>query len=146
MKLMSDAFEDGDIMPSNFTCDGENTCPPLKIKDIPADCESLALIVDDPDAPAGTWVHWLVWNIPAKVSDIDSKNLPDSAVEGLTSFGKTGYGGPCPPSGVHRYYFKLYALNCPLELNANADKTALLTAMDGHILEEAMLMGRYQRV
>jgi Raf kinase inhibitor-like YbhB/YbcL family protein len=145
MTLLSSAFEYNKKIPSRYTCDGENVSPPLMIGGIPAGAKSLALIVDDPDAPAGTWVHWLVWNIDPQTTEIAEGSVPQGAMEGKTSFGRGGYGGPCPPQGEHRYFFKLYALDTTLALSPKADKAVLEAAMDGHILKKAELVGLYSR-
>jgi Raf kinase inhibitor-like YbhB/YbcL family protein len=143
MKLTSPSFADKQMMPSDYTCDGANKIPPLEIADVPSNAKSLALVVDDPDAPMGTWDHWVVWNIAPATKRIDSE---PEGVPGKNSWGKTGYGGPCPPSGIHRYYFKIYALDAMLDLAAGSSKASLLQAMKGHILSEASLMGTYQRI
>lgn len=145
MQISSSVFQSNTLIPSKYTCDGENINPPLRITDVPKDTQSLVLIMDDPDAPAGTWVHWLVWNIHPLTKEIGENSLPANAMEGRTSFGKIGYGGPCPPSNTHRYFFKLYALNTKLNLINSTDKAALLKAMEGHILEQAEVIGTYQR-
>ena len=145
MDIQSSAFVYNDPIPSVYTCDGKNVSPPLSILDVPAEAASLVLISDDPDAPAGTWVHWLVWNIDPSTTAIAEGSSPSGSVEGTTSFGKTGYGGPCPPSGTHRYFFKLYALDSTLDLASDADKAALEAAMEGHILDQAETMGVYSR-
>ncbi|MBI2426304.1 MAG: YbhB/YbcL family Raf kinase inhibitor-like protein [Candidatus Kerfeldbacteria bacterium] len=145
MKLISSAFEHNQTIPSTYTCDGRDVNPPLAIADVPANTKSLALIVDDPDAPAGTWVHWVVWNIDPHITEITENSVPSGATEGTTSFGKTGYGGPCPPSGTHRYFFKLAALDRALELSFNATAADLEHAMDGHVLASAERMGVYAR-
>jgi hypothetical protein len=142
MKLTSPAFGDKQEIPSDYTCDGANSIPPLEISGVPANAKSLALVMDDPDAPAGTWDHWVVWNIAQTTTLIESE--PDG-MPGKNSWGKTGYGGPCPPSGSHRYYFKLYALDTMLNIPAGSNKASLLSAMKGHIIAEASLMGTYQR-
>jgi hypothetical protein len=142
MKLSSPAFEENGKVPKRHTCDGENTSPPLVINDVPAGAASLALIVDDPDAPVGTWVHWVVWGIDAGTREIKTGSLPAGAVQGVNSFRKSNYGGPCPPSGSHRYFFKLYALDAALKLDAKATKADLERAMKGHA--EARTMGRYR--
>jgi Raf kinase inhibitor-like YbhB/YbcL family protein len=142
MKLTSPAFADKQMIPSEFTCDGAGKIPPLEIAGVPANAKSLALITDDPDAPVGVWDHWVVWNIPAETKRIDSE---PEGTPGKNSWGKTGYGGPCPPSGTHRYYFKIYALDAILDLPAGSNKASLLSAMKGHILGEASLMGTYSR-
>ena len=143
MKLTSPAFADKQMIPSEYTCDGANKIPPLEIAGVPANAKSLALVTDDPDAPMGTWDHWVVWNIPAATKRIDSE---PEGTPGKNSWGKTGYGGPCPPSGTHRYYFKIYALDAVLDLAAGSNKASLLSAMKGHILGEASLMGTYQKI
>ena len=143
MKITSSAFAHNQKIPSKYTCDGDNISPPLTIEDIPANTKSMVLIVDDPDAPSGTWVHWTVWNIDPNKTEIIESNIP--GVEGITSFGKPGYEGPCPPSGVHRYFFKLYALDNLLNLSTLIDASQLEQAMEGHILSQAELMGSYSR-
>ena len=140
MKITS-AFENEESIPSEFTCDGQDKIPPLEISDVSAEAKSLALIMDDPDAPGSTWDHWIAWNIPP-----DTKKITGLiGVKGKNSWGRTDYGGPCPPSGTHRYYFKLYALDIVLDLAEGSDKAALLKSMEGHILVESILMGKYQR-
>ena len=144
MKLSSSSFEDGGVIPSEYTCDGADVSPALIFKAIPENTKSLALIMDDPDAPMGTWVHWLVWNIPPSISGF-SKGENISYPQGKNDFGKLDYGGPCPPSGTHRYFFKLYALDTIVELEEGANKKQLESAMSEHIIEEAQLMGKYSR-
>ena len=150
MKLISNAFTEGDSIPKKFTCDGHDVSPTLSWKNAPENAETFALIADDPDAPTGTFVHWVIFNIPGTSSSLseeveNKEKLPDGAVQGINDFGKIGYGGPCPPGGTHRYYFKLYALNTALNLQPGASKSDLLEAMEGHIVAEAQLMGRYTR-
>lgn len=145
MNITSTAFSNEGTVPKKYTCDGEDVNPPLEFSDIPAGTKSLALIVDDPDAPAGTWVHWTLWNIKPETKEILENTVPESSTEGTTSFGKPGYGGPCPPSGVHRYYFKLYALDTVLNLGADAKVSELEKAASGHILGQATIMGKYSR-
>mgnify|MGYP001574903890 CR=1 FL=1 len=145
MKLGSPAFEHNQKIPSKYTCDGENINPPLKIESVPEATKSLVLIMDDPDAPRGTWVHWTLWNISPDTKEIPENSVPAGAVEGATSFGKPGYGGPCPPSGTHRYFFKFYSLNTTFELSPQVDKAILETAMEGRILDKAELVGLYSR-
>jgi Raf kinase inhibitor-like YbhB/YbcL family protein len=140
--ITSPAFENNGFVPSKYTCDGADVNPPLKIKDIPKGTESLVLIVDDPDAPMGTWDHWIVWNIPPTVA-IDEDSVP--GIEGMNDFKKHSYGGPCPPSGTHRYFFKVYALDTSLHLDSNARKEDVERAMEGHILAEGEMVGRYSR-
>jgi len=140
--VKSPAFENNGFIPSKYTCDGEDVNPPLRIEGIPEGTKTLALIVDDPDAPMGTWDHWIVWNIPP-VEEIKEDSVP--GVEGLNDFNKHSYGGPCPPSGTHRYFFKVYALDTELDLSPNARKEDLEKAMEGHILAKGELVGLYSR-
>ena len=144
MKLTSSAFENGENMPAEFTCDGEGISPPLAISEVPENTKSLVLISDDPDAPAGMWVHWVVFNIPPDTKEILQGTEPQG-VQGVTDFGRTGYGSPCPPSGTHRYFFKLYALDTELGLTEGSGKGEVVQAMEGHILAQAELIGEYQR-
>lgn len=145
MKIMSPAFEDNQNIPSQYTCDGDDVNPPLSILDIPENTQSLVLIVDDPDAPSGDWVHWLVWNISPQTEQIAENSVPEGAQEGATDFGRIGWGGPCPPSGMHRYQFKLYALDTMLDLDLSAKKKNIENAVKGHTLAQAMLVGLYKR-
>ena len=145
MTIESTAFKNEEEIPSKYTCDGEAINPPLTIKNVPENAKSLTLIVDDPDAPSGTWDHWILWNIPKEVMQIAEGSTPMGAVVGKNSSGENSYGPPCPPSGAHRYYFRLYALDTPLNLSSNSNSDDLRGAMEGHILAEAELMGRYQR-
>lgn len=145
MKIQSLAFSNNRSIPQKYTCDGENVNPPLRFNDVPEGTESLVLIVDDPDAPKGTWVHWTLWNISPAIHDVLENSVPERAIEGMTDFGRSGYGGPCPPSGSHRYFFKLYALDTVLDLHPSADVKDIEQAMEGHILGEAQLIGLYQR-
>ncbi len=151
MQLTSPVFKQGETIPTKYTCDGHDFSPPLAWESEPQGTQSYALIADDPDAPTGTWVHWVIFNIPAEVHDL-SEHIPaeatlaDGTKQGLNDFRKIGYGGPCPPNGTHRYYFKLYALDTMLDLKADVTKTALLEAMQNHILGEAQLMGNYNRI
>lgn len=149
-KLYSSAFAEGAMIPIKYTCDGVNESPPLNWSDAPKETKSFALIVDDPDAPRGDWVHWVLFNIPASTTNLKenasmSENYPDVIVQGVNDFKDNLYGGPCPPSGVHRYFFKLFALDIVLNLNASVTKKILLEAMKGHILAEAHLIGKYKR-
>jgi len=145
MTIESTAFKNEEEIPSKYTCDGEAINPPLTIKNVPENAKSLTLIVDDPDAPSGTWDHWILWNIPKEVMQIAEGSTPMGAVVGKNSSGENSYGPPCPPSGAHRYYFRLYALDTPLNLSSNSNSDDLRGAMEGHVLAEAELMGRYQR-
>jgi len=150
MILKSTAFEEGMKIAAKYTCDGANFSPPLKWSDSPKKTVSFSLICDDPDAPAGTWVHWVLYDLPAAVTELpehvpaDNK-LSAGGTHGSNDFGNTGYGGPCPPRGTHRYYFKLYALDNMLGLEPGATKQQVLDAMKGHVLAETQLMGRYRR-
>jgi len=145
MKITSPAFIDYGKIPSEYTCDGENVNPKLLVEGIPAAAKTLALIVDDPDAPGRVWLHWTVWNIPSTETTINKNSLPAGAVEGVTDFGKSGWGGPCPPSGEHRYFFKVYALDTKLALTPGASLSELEAAIKGHILDKAELVGVYSR-
>ncbi len=148
MKITSSAFVNGGKIPSKYTCDGNDLIVPLQISDVPAGAKSLALIMDDPDAikPAGkVWDHWVVFNIPVDVKEIAEGEEP-SGTGGRNSWGRTGYGGPCPPDGEHRYYFKLYALDAVLSLPEGSTKAEIERAMQGHVAAKAELMGRYERV
>lgn len=146
MKLTSPVFKNNENIPAKYTCDGENVSPSLEISEVPENAKSLVLIVDDPDAPMGIWVHWIVWNISPKIQKIEENSVPDGAVEGKTNFGKPGFGGPCPPSGVHHYHFKLYALDEEkLNISPNSDKLELEKEINGRILAEAELVGLYSR-
>ena len=145
MNISSPVFENNETMPRKYTCDGSGINPPLKISGIPTTAKSLALIVDDPDAPAGVWVHWLIWNIDPGTSEIRENSVPSGAVSGLNDFSKKDYGGPCPPSGTHRYFFKLYALDKRLDLKSGASKADLEKTMAGHIVGQAELVGLYSR-
>jgi Raf kinase inhibitor-like YbhB/YbcL family protein len=119
--------------------------PPLSFGGVPEKTAALALIVDDPDAPAKTWAHWVVWNIPATTAEIPEDSVPPGALQGTNDFGKRKYGGPCPPSGTHRYFFKLYALDAPLSLPAGAAKAQVEQEIGAHLLGRAELVGRYRR-
>lgn len=147
ISIKSSAFQDGGSIPSQYTCDGQDQLPPLHWQDVPATTKSITIICDDPDAPGGTWVHWVVFNLPPDMNHIDSVAdvTQTSAIVGTNSWGKQNYGGPCPPSGEHRYFFKIYALDTTLSLGKNATKQAVEDAMSGRILAEGRLMGRYAR-
>ena len=151
LTLTSSAFEAGGTIPKKFTCDGPDVSPALNWNDPPAGTQSFALIADDPDAPVGTWVHWVLYDLPATARSFDEnvpkqEQLSNGARQGRNDFGKIGYGGPCPPPGKpHRYFFKLYALDAKLNLKAGATKADLEKAMHGHILAQGELMGRYGR-
>ncbi len=145
LTVTSSAFSDGNAMPSRYSCDGDDINPPLSFAGVPAEAESLALVVDDPDAPVGTWVHWVLWNIPPHTREIGENSVPAGVRQGLNDWKRNDYGGPCPPSGSHRYVFKLYALDSRLDLPAATTKKALEKAMEGHILATGELIGRYRR-
>jgi hypothetical protein len=144
MQITSSAFESNQNIPAKYTCDGEKLSPPLSISGVPEKSKSLVLICDDPDAPNGDFVHWLVWNIPTETTQIDEGQAP-AGVEGTTSYNKTGYGSPCPPSGTHRYFFKIFALDTELDLDSVAKKSALLVEMKDHVLDQAETIGLYER-
>lgn len=157
-QITSPAFGHNQMIPVKYTCQGEDINPPLVIENIPRGTGSLILIMDDPDAPMGTWVHWTVWNITPHTGEIPENSIPKRApwdpespmtplpaMEGMTDFGKPGYGGPCPPSGTHRYFFKLYALDARLAFQGTPSRQELEKAMQGHILDKAELIGLYQK-
>ena len=145
LTVTSSAFSDGGKIPKKYTCDDSNVSPPLRIEKLPKAVKSLALIVDDPDAPGRTWTHWLVWNIDPKATEIGENSVPQDAVQGTSDFGSARYGGPCPPSGSHRYYFRAFALDAVLSLPSSATKSAVEKAMAGHIIAKGSLMGTYSR-
>jgi Raf kinase inhibitor-like YbhB/YbcL family protein len=146
MKIVSTVFENNQMIPQKYTCDGENINPPLQIIDISKEAKSLVLIVDDPDAPSGDWVHWLVWNIPPTIKFISENESPQSAIQGINDSGRQNYDGLCPPLGIHHYQFKIYALDTILNLPSNSRKKDLEKAMKSHILDKDMLIGLYQRI
>jgi len=145
LHITSPAFSEGGSIPAKFTCTGQNVSPALAWAGAPDGVRSYALIMDDPDAPRGTWVHWVVFNLPDDRSGLPEDVGQDVGVQGTNSWGRTGYGGPCPPSGTHRYFFKLYALDTALNLKAGASKEDVLRAMEGHILAQGQLMGTYHK-
>lgn len=145
MKIQSSAFENNGFLPAKYTCDGEDIHPPLQISGVPPDAQSLVLIVDDPDAPGGTWIHWTVWNIDPAIKLIPEETVPADAVQGITSFGKPGYGGPCPPTGMHRYFFKLFALNKLLVIPPHTGVDQLVRALSTTVIAQAELIGWYSR-
>lgn len=145
MVIRSPAFLAGAAIPATYTCDARDVSPPLVIGSVPAGTRSLALVMDDPDAPGGTWVHWVMWNIPPDTREIPENILPVGAKQGKNSWKRAGYGGPCPPSGTHRYVFKLYALDTTLNLSSSAGKAELERAMEGHLLAVGQYMGTYAR-
>jgi Raf kinase inhibitor-like YbhB/YbcL family protein len=150
IKLTSAAFKDGEAIPRAYTCDGANISPPLEWSGVPRTAKTIAIVCDDPDAPGGTWVHWVLYNLPADnmglVENLSAtENLKAGGYQGKNDFGKTAYGGPCPPSGTHRYFFKIYALDSELPLKAGATKAELMKAMDDHVVLQGQLMGTYRR-
>ena len=150
LEMSSSAFSEGEMIPTRYTCDGPDVSPDLSWSGVPETAKSLALICDDPDAPMGTWVHWVLFNIPSGASGLPAEipsvaALESGARHGTNDFRRLGYGGPCPPGGTHRYFFKLYALDTELNLDSGITKDQLLEAMQDHILAEAQLMGKYSR-
>ncbi|HOO46843.1 MAG TPA: YbhB/YbcL family Raf kinase inhibitor-like protein [Deltaproteobacteria bacterium] len=150
MELSSPAFSPGAAIPAKYTCDGRNVSPPLEWSGLPEGTRSVALICDDPDAPAGTWVHWVYYDLVLETQDLPEDIEPmgkpaAGGTQGVNDFGNLGYGGPCPPSGTHRYFFKVYALDTELGLPAGTTKEELLDVMKGHILDHAEMIGRYKR-
>ncbi len=149
-ELTSTVFANGDPIPMKYTCDDQDISPPLHWKDPPEGTRSFALICDDPDAPVGTWVHWVLYNLPGSTLSLpeavqSDADFPESGRHGQNSWGRSDYGGPCPPGGTHRYFFKLYALDTVLELDAGAGKEELLRVMEGHVLASTETMGVYSR-
>lgn len=144
ISITSQAFKNNEAIPIKYTCDGQNISPPLKFKNIPKGTKSLALIVDDPDAPKGTFNHWIVWNISPKKQQI-AEGEKSKISEGINGLGQNGYFGPCPPSGIHRYNFKLYALDSEIDISEKSKKNELLTAIKNHIIQSATLTGKYSR-
>jgi Raf kinase inhibitor-like YbhB/YbcL family protein len=144
MQITSSAFDMDDPIPQEYTCDGDNINPPLSISEIPNGTKSFCLIMDDPDAPAGPFVHWLVWNIDPEITEIDEDDVPDGASQGVNDAGKLGYMGPCPPSGVHHYQFTVYALDSMIDVRPRATALELVEAMEGHVLDKTVLVGTYE--
>ncbi len=150
IQVTSPAFEEGGMIPRQYTCDGEDISPALNWPSVPEGTRSIALIADDPDAPVGTFVHWVLYGLPGDAEGLPEniareRELPRGARQGVNDLGKIGYGGPCPPRGTHRYFFKVYALDTALNLPPGESKARLLKAMEGHILAQGQTMGRYQR-
>jgi Raf kinase inhibitor-like YbhB/YbcL family protein len=147
LQVSSPSFRNETPIPTRFSCDAEDVSPPLRFTSVPAEAKTLAWIMDDPDAPAGTWVHWLVWDVPATTRDIDDDADVQrlGGTEGKNGWGRIGYGGPCPPRGRHRYYFRVYALDTTLGLKTGSDRAELEKAMQGHVLGDGVLMGTYER-
>jgi hypothetical protein len=144
MKIVSPAFAHNENIPVKYTCDGENISPPLQINAIPDDAASLVLLLEDPDAPSGLFIHWVLYDIPASVETLPENTRPPG-ISGVNDFGKTSYGGPCPPSGTHRYFFKLFALNSKLELPPAKKRNEVRNAMESHVIAQAELIGLYGR-
>jgi len=145
MKIQSTAFENNQAIPKKYTCDGDGINPPLNFSDVPQDAQSLTLIVDDPDAPSGIFTHWTVWNIDPKLSEIFENSVPVDATQGNSDAGKIGYIGPCPPSGTHHYFFKLYALDSKIDLPSGSKRSDLEKTMENHIIARAEFVGLYSR-
>jgi len=150
IKVTSTAFEQGGMIPNKYTCDGQDISPPLSWVDVPDGTASIVLVCDDPDAPMGTWVHWVLFDLPPDAQGLPEnipavENLENGGIHGINDWRKLGYGGPCPPGGTHRYYFKIYALDKLMNIPVGNTKAQLLKAMEGHILAEGELMGRYKR-
>lgn len=144
MRITSPAFKHNTFLPKDYSCDGKGVNPPLIFEDIPEEAKSLALIVDDPDAPMGTFVHWVVYNIPPTTTGVEENRVPSGSLQGKSGTGQPGFVGACPPSGQHRYFFKLYALDALFDA-PGMDKEALENAMSGHILTSAEIIGLYKR-
>lgn len=145
MEIKSSAFENNQSIPKKYTCDGENISPPLEIKDVSEDAKSLVLIVDDPDAPGGTWDHWTVWNIKPDTSSIKEDEAPEGAIEGINGTGENSYYGPCPPSGVHHYHFKIFALDKILEADSSFERKGIEALAEKNVIDFAELIGTYER-
>jgi Raf kinase inhibitor-like YbhB/YbcL family protein len=145
MKLSSADFKEGENIPERFTCDGKDISPTLQIEGVPKVAKSLVVIVDDRDAPGGNFTHWLMWNVVPNLAEIVGNKPPSNAVQGVNDFGKNKYSGPCPPPGIHRYYFTVFALDTTLDLPSKSKRKAVDSAIKGHIIAEATLMGRYAR-
>jgi Raf kinase inhibitor-like YbhB/YbcL family protein len=143
ISITSPSFQAGGDIPTKFTCNGTNVSPELQISSVPNEAKSVVLIVDDPDAPRGLFTHWIVWNVDSKTTRVAENSSPTAGVQGINDFGKRNYGGPCPPSGTHRYFFKIFALDTKLELKPGARRAELDAAMRGHTLAQGELMGRY---
>jgi Raf kinase inhibitor-like YbhB/YbcL family protein len=155
MQFASSSFQDGGSIPAKFTCKGDNVSPELKWNKPPAGTKYFAVLCEDPDAPMKTWIHWVIYDIPAKMDRLDNtfqllegfpraEKMTNGILQGINDFGRIGWDGPCPPSGIHRYYFKLYALDAPTGLKAGANKEQLLRAIKGHVLSETQIMGTFQ--
>jgi Raf kinase inhibitor-like YbhB/YbcL family protein len=145
MKIASPAFQEGGTIPEKFSRNGQNVNPELRIEGAPAEAKGLALVMDDPDAPVGLFTHWLVWNIDPKTTEIGENSVPKGAVQGTNDFPGQRYDGPQPPSGTHRYYFKIFALDKTLDLKPGAKRREVDAAMKGHVIAQGELMGKYSK-
>lgn len=145
MTVTSTAFQNNALIPSKYTCDGKNYNPPLTFSQVPSNAQSLVLIIEDPDAPSKVFTHWVVYNMPSSTLQILENQVPQNSSQGKTDFGNIGYGGPCPPSGTHRYFFKLYALDTTFNLPEGITKEKVEEAVNGHIIESAEIVGLYKR-
>ncbi|MGO9386869.1 MAG: YbhB/YbcL family Raf kinase inhibitor-like protein [Methanobacterium sp.] len=150
IKIKSKVFEDGEPIPTKYTCSGVDVSPPLEWTSIPEDTESIGIICEDPDAPGGTWSHWIIFNLPADTMSLSehimSREIMDNgAIQGLNDFGKVGYAGPCPPKGTHHYYYKIYALDVKLDLPPRTSRKTFLETINGHIIDQGQIMGTYTR-
>lgn len=150
IQITSPAFKNQEMIPAKYTCDGQNISPPLEFTNIPEDTRTLALIVEDPDAPMGTFTHWITYNMPPDIAELpealpDDETLMDGARQGINDFDRIGYGGPCPPKGTHRYYFRIYALNAVIDSTSMVNKQDIWEKMQGHIITAGELMGKYKR-
>lgn len=141
--ITSDAFKEGENIPRRYTCEGDNINPPLEVNNMPQETQTIAIIMDDPDAPRGLYTHWIAWNLPPDISVPEGR---EHHMSGTNSSGKTGYYGPCPPSGIHRYFFHVYALDTALNIDNGSTRETLEDAMNGHILARGTFMGRYQKI
>ncbi|MFX1465633.1 MAG: YbhB/YbcL family Raf kinase inhibitor-like protein [Promethearchaeota archaeon] len=146
LEIRSPAFNNEELIPKKYTCQGDDVNPELVIQGIPEETKSLVLIMDDPDAPIGAWDHWVVWNLDPSILKIAEDSIPKGGVVGKNSWRRNDYGGPCPPSGTHRYYFKLYALDTQLALEEKSNKKTVEKAMKGHVIEQAVLIGKYKKL
>jgi Raf kinase inhibitor-like YbhB/YbcL family protein len=150
IKIKSSVFDEGQPIPTKYTCSGIDVSPPLEWNSLPDETLSIAIICEDPDAPGGTWSHWVIFNLPADTISLSehvmSREIMDNnAIQGLNDFGKVGYGGPCPPSGTHRYYYKIYALDVKLDLPPRTTRETFLESINEHILDQGQIMGTYTR-
>jgi Raf kinase inhibitor-like YbhB/YbcL family protein len=145
LNLTSPVFKHEESIPKKFTCQGEDINPELNIENVPEETKSIVLIMDDPDAPVGTWDHWIIWNIEPNTTKITENSIPENSVVGKNGWGRNDYGGPCPPSGTHRYFFKLYCLNKKLDLSRDTKKKDVEKVMKDNIISETVLMGKYKK-